>query len=161
MYFFFKFNFIYNLYNYLAIKDEFKVLLESIDMKNKTVKSIDIARPLSQLDPKNSIISIDFLQSSIENSSTLVVCHSDGVLRLFEVCENSLKKSQSIWEKMFESHSSKENWTITKGSSVNGTDIERKADGTSVPRTSTSLPKFGKTDPENKPHIGGNTWAGD
>ena len=21
-------------------------------------------------------------------------------------------------------------------------------------------PKFGKTDPENRPHVGGNTWAG-
>lgn len=30
------------------------------------------------------------------------------------------------------------------------------------PRGSTALgkPKFGKEDPENKPHTGGNTWAG-
>lgn len=31
-----------------------------------------------------------------------------------------------------------------------------------VPKGSTSLgkPKFGKEDPENQPHTGGNTWAG-
>jgi len=32
--------------------------------------------------------------------------------------------------------------------------------GISTPKTRTSNPKHGKIDPENNPHIGGNTWAG-
>jgi hypothetical protein len=32
--------------------------------------------------------------------------------------------------------------------------------GASVPRTGLGAPKFGKIDPSNNPHVGGNTWAG-
>ena len=29
-----------------------------------------------------------------------------------------------------------------------------------MPKTGTGEPKHGKVDPDNKPHVGGNTWAG-
>ena len=32
--------------------------------------------------------------------------------------------------------------------------------GVSTPRTRTSSPRHGKVDPNNEPHVGGNTWAG-
>ena len=35
-----------------------------------------------------------------------------------------------------------------------------RMDGSAVPKTQASGPKHGKNDPENKPHVGGNTWAG-
>jgi hypothetical protein len=35
-----------------------------------------------------------------------------------------------------------------------------RMDGTPVPKTQASGPKHGKVDPENKSHVGGNTWAG-
>ena len=36
----------------------------------------------------------------------------------------------------------------------------RYEDGRSTPRTDANMPKHGKIDPENKPHVGGNTWHG-
>ena len=33
-------------------------------------------------------------------------------------------------------------------------------DGQSKPKFETDMPKHGKVDPENQPHVGGNTWAG-
>ena len=33
-------------------------------------------------------------------------------------------------------------------------------EGRSNPRFETKMPKHGKIDPENQPHVGGNTWAG-
>lgn len=38
--------------------------------------------------------------------------------------------------------------------------MERAEGGVSTPKTRTSHPKHGKTDPNNDPHVGGNTWAG-
>jgi MoxR-like ATPase len=38
--------------------------------------------------------------------------------------------------------------------------IGRAEGGVSTPKTRTSSPKFGKVDPDNVPHVGGNTWAG-
>jgi MoxR-like ATPase len=35
-----------------------------------------------------------------------------------------------------------------------------RMDGSAVPKTKASGPKHGKVDPDNKPHVGGNTWAG-
>lgn len=37
---------------------------------------------------------------------------------------------------------------------------DRLEGGVSTPRTRASSPKHGKVDPENKPHVGGNQWAG-
>eukprot|EP00945_MAST-04E_sp_MAST-4E-sp1_P008696 g8696.t1 len=36
----------------------------------------------------------------------------------------------------------------------------RYEDGQSTPRTGVNMPKHGKIDPDNKPHVGGNTWHG-
>jgi hypothetical protein len=36
----------------------------------------------------------------------------------------------------------------------------RSEGGISTPKTRASQPKHGKIDPENTPHVGGNTWAG-
>jgi len=46
--------------------------------------------------------------------------------------------------------------------STKGQTFNRKfGDGrVSTPKTRASSPKHGKTDPDNKPHVGGNTWAG-
>lgn len=44
-----------------------------------------------------------------------------------------------------------------KGSTARPGQVEG---GVSTPRTRASEPKHGKTDPDNKPHVGGNTWAG-
>jgi len=38
--------------------------------------------------------------------------------------------------------------------------VNRAEGGISTPKTRASSPKFGKVDPENTPHVGGNTWAG-
>lgn len=44
---------------------------------------------------------------------------------------------------------------------ADGRPMEIKREGAwSKPRTGTDLPKHGKEDPKNAPHVGGNTWAG-
>ena len=35
-----------------------------------------------------------------------------------------------------------------------------RQDGNAVPKTKAGMPKHGKVDPDGKPHVGGNTWAG-
>lgn len=38
--------------------------------------------------------------------------------------------------------------------------LRQRVGTSSAPRTDVGLPKRGKLDPDNKPHVGGNTWAG-
>ena len=40
------------------------------------------------------------------------------------------------------------------------TNLSRTKGGISTPKTRSSSPKYGKIDPDNVPHVGGNTWAG-
>jgi len=49
-------------------------------------------------------------------------------------------------------HFSKEEYAVKKRSGHN--------EGVSTPKTRASSPKHGQTDPNNAPHVGGNTWAG-
>ncbi len=46
------------------------------------------------------------------------------------------------------------------GKDAYSSDTRGDRGGISTPKTRTSNPKHGKIDPENNPHIGGNTWAG-
>ena len=47
-----------------------------------------------------------------------------------------------------------------EGRVIGGRGRYQGEDGRSTPRTGVNMPKHGKIDPKNKPHVGGNTWAG-
>ena len=50
---------------------------------------------------------------------------------------------------------------VTFGGRTTETLLEQTQGGiSSTPRTGTDMPKHGKVDPDNTPHVGGNTWAG-
>jgi len=49
---------------------------------------------------------------------------------------------------------------ILKEDAANKTFGRANQGGISTPKTRTSSPKYGKVDPDNTPHVGGNTWAG-
>jgi len=49
---------------------------------------------------------------------------------------------------------------LTEEHAVNKKKFGGSDGGVSTPKTRTSSPKHGKTDPDNAPHVGGNTWAG-
>lgn len=68
---------------------------------------------------------------------------SSGVLRLWQTGSEGLQRSLAEWRKM-----------IGEDSADLRLDIERYS-GEDV-----TEPKHGKEDPDNEPHVGGNTWAG-
>jgi MoxR-like ATPase len=50
---------------------------------------------------------------------------------------------------------------LLDGLSNSAEELARRTEGgISTPRTRTEAPKHGKVDPDNTPHVGGNTWAG-
>lgn len=75
----------------------------------------------------------------------------DGSIHIFETHAASLRRSLKTWETLFGRQGGEEE---QQERSDRGAEEERG----SIPRTSASMPKHGKED--DKPHVGGNTWAG-
>eukprot|EP00605_Chrysophyceae_sp_TOSAG23-4_P000428 GSChrysophyteH1.ASY1.ANO1.485.1 assembled CDS len=85
--------------------------------------------------------------SVLAEDRIVAVLFSNGLVRMYETEEASLQRSLATWQVMH----------------VNTLPLDRNgrfADQPSKPKTGLDAPKHGKEDPHNKPHIGGNTWAG-
>jgi MoxR-like ATPase len=83
----------------------------------------------------------DGLQAAIEN------------VLAFDRLDTSLSKHIN---KIFRKHGIR----LVARDKVREMDISRSVGGISTPKTRASNPKHGKEDPDNKPHVGGNQWAG-
>ncbi|KAL0271601.1 UNVERIFIED_CONTAM: hypothetical protein PYX00_008644 [Menopon gallinae] len=115
--------------------------LEVVDLKRNSLRYIRV--PKSN-DKRWYIDSFELGLFAAERSdSGIVTVDRQGCLQFFEVGELQLKKSLDEWMKMVGSDREKLQLTIERDS---GKDV--------------SMPKHGKVDPFNEPHIGGNTWAG-
>uniref|UniRef100_A0A8C0IK20 ATPase dynein-related AAA domain-containing protein n=1 Tax=Chelonoidis abingdonii TaxID=106734 RepID=A0A8C0IK20_CHEAB len=120
--------------------------LEVTDLNSKKLKYIPIPRSVS-LSPYTSWLSkisdTDVLLAPLGKVG-LVTVDMGGSVRLWETGLESLQRSLQDWRNMIGQED---------GRPVQIT-IERDS-GLEV-----SSPKHGKTDPDNMPHVGGNTWAG-
>lgn len=83
------------------------------------------------------------LYASVTSNEGLVTIDAGGCIRVWETSVGNLEKSLGAWKKMVGADG--ERLQITK-ERYSGLDV--------------TAPKHGKVDPNNEPHVGGNTWAG-
>ncbi|XP_062982036.1 von Willebrand factor A domain-containing protein 8 [Elgaria multicarinata webbii] len=120
--------------------------LEITDLTTKKLKYIPIPRSRN-LTPYTSWLSMisdtDVLLASLGKNGVVTV-DMGGNIRLWETSLESLQRSLQEWRTMIGQEDGRPvQITIQRDS---GMDV--------------SSPKHGKTDPDNAPHVGGNTWAG-
>ncbi|XP_054831079.1 von Willebrand factor A domain-containing protein 8 [Eublepharis macularius] len=120
--------------------------LEITDLMIKKLKYIPIPRSTS-LTPYTSWLSMisdtDVLLAKLGDAGVVTV-DMGGNVRLWETSFESLQKSLQEWRNMIGQEDGRPvQITIQRDS---GLDV--------------SSPKHGKIDPDNTPHVGGNTWAG-
>ncbi|KAM8976160.1 von Willebrand factor A domain-containing protein 8 [Pelodytes ibericus] len=120
--------------------------LEVTDLNSKKVKYIPIPRPAS-VSPYTSWLSkisdTDILLAAL-GSRGVVTVDMGGSVRLWETGFDSLQRSLIEWRNMIGQDDGRPvQITVQKESSED-----------------VSSPKHGKLDPNNTPHVGGNTWAG-
>uniref|UniRef100_K3W7I1 VWFA domain-containing protein n=1 Tax=Globisporangium ultimum (strain ATCC 200006 / CBS 805.95 / DAOM BR144) TaxID=431595 RepID=K3W7I1_GLOUD len=89
--------------------------------------------------------------SGIHDGKHLVTLQEEGDVRFWQLDQDAIDKEATLWRQMF---------------GVEQKDkLQLKLDGQaigneSIPKTGLDTPKYGKEDPKNEPHVGGNTWAG-
>ncbi|XP_044304134.1 von Willebrand factor A domain-containing protein 8 isoform X2 [Varanus komodoensis] len=120
--------------------------LEIADLTTKKLKYIPVPRSRN-LAPYTSWLSMisdtDVLLAPLGERGVVTV-DLGGSVRLWETCLENLQRSLQEWRSMIgQEHGRPVQITIQRDS---GLDV--------------SSPKHGKTDPDNVPHVGGNTWAG-
>ena len=86
-----------------------------------------------------------------------------GLIRQWQVDSEGMARDRQVWREMFGitgDELSSEAWAKRRGRGTKSNKLKYDLgpNRTSVPRTGVSAPKHGKED--NKPHVGGNTWAG-
>ncbi|CEG41995.1 conserved hypothetical protein [Plasmopara halstedii] len=89
------------------------------------------------------------------DGSYTITLQEDGTVRVWQLNPEILDREAQLWRQMFGNESDLE----SHGSieiKLNGSNVG----GSSIPKTGLNVPKHGKEDPKNDPHVGGNTWAG-
>ncbi|KAF4047109.1 ATPase family associated domain-containing protein 5 [Phytophthora infestans] len=134
---------------------------ESQSTKNVVVGSTsptesanDDSRFLSLSTERSAVPRVVAVASAHDGKHTLTI-QEDGAVRVWQLDQASLDREAALWERMY--------GTMAELAS-DGT-LELKVDGSrvggpSTPKTGLDTPKYGKDDPNNDPHVGGNTWAG-
>ncbi|KAG7399848.1 von Willebrand factor A domain-containing protein 8 [Phytophthora boehmeriae] len=89
------------------------------------------------------------------NGRHTLTLQEDGAVRVWQLDQATLEHEAELWKKMYN----------REGDLPVGGGLELKVDGSrvgglSTPKTGLDVPKYGKGDPNNDPHVGGNTWAG-
>ncbi|KAM3934338.1 von Willebrand factor A domain-containing protein 8 [Leptodactylus fuscus] len=120
--------------------------LEVTDLNSKKLKYIPVPRA-SSVSPYTSWLSkitdSDILLATLGNRGVVTV-DMGGSVRLWETGLESIQRSLLEWRNMIGQEDGRPvQITVQKDS---GLDV--------------SSPKHGKLDPDNMPHVGGNTWAG-
>ncbi|TYZ62616.1 hypothetical protein PybrP1_002376 [[Pythium] brassicae (nom. inval.)] len=90
--------------------------------------------------------------AGVHDSRHLVTLQENGDVRFWQLDQAAVDKDVALWRQMF-------------GVGEREAPLELKLDGQAIrnestPKTGLGSPKFGKEDPANEPHVGGNTWAG-
>ncbi|RHY41893.1 hypothetical protein DYB34_013452, partial [Aphanomyces astaci] len=117
-------------------------LLEVVDVANQQVQQI----PFRTADEARVADAAVLPPSTEERGRTVVSVQWDGRVRHWQVDERALQADLATWKSMFDYHA-------LQGTSPYLELQYNRPDGTSEPKTGTSLPKHGKEDPDNTPHI--------
>lgn len=91
--------------------------------------------------------------AEVHGGKYVVTLQEEGDVKLWQLDQQAIDHEMNLWKQMF---------------GLDGQDSDklelkldgRAAGGESVPKTGLDQPKYGKDDPKNDPHVGGNTWAG-
>lgn len=87
----------------------------------------------------------------------LVTLQEEGEIRFWQLDQAVIENEVKLWKQMFGvddlAQDRKKKLLQLK---LDGEAIQNE----STPKTGLDKPKYGKEDPKNEPHIGGNTWAG-
>ncbi|RHY25348.1 hypothetical protein DYB32_009692, partial [Aphanomyces invadans] len=132
------------------------VLLEVVDLNKSVFRHI----------PKPHDASAVTALAVLPSTENVLSLQRNGQLRVWQVDDAALHADLETWKAMFSYHSMQG----ARATSLNVfralvgvrdmLELKYLPHGTSVPKTDSSLPKHGKEDPDNTPHVGGNTWAG-
>lgn len=115
--------------------------LEIVDLKKNSLRYIRVPKSNNKRWYLDSF-ELGLFAAEMSDSG-IVTVDRQGCLQFFEVGELQLKRSLDEWMKMVGGDRKNLQLTIERDS---GKDV--------------SMPKHGKVDPLNEPHVGGNTWAG-
>jgi len=141
------------------LENERQQLIELVNEAKHEAKTIN-TQLLPRLDKvEKGFEWVDIAETRDGEIVTLQKRGPRSVLRLFELDEEQLKKNFDSWREI---HGISEDFL--HGKLGRGKPLELRVDG-GIERVSSnpppiSSPKHGKDDPLNKPHVGGNTFAG-
>lgn len=127
--------------------------IELINLKQNLISFIPIYR-ISDANDRSTSIQQQQWQMLIRSSAglianqctdgSLVTIDGRGNIHHWQLVPSQIQISLDTWNKQ------------TAGEGTNNLEIEY----INNPKTDLSGPKHGKIDPDNKPHVGGNQWAG-
>ncbi|OXU18814.1 hypothetical protein TSAR_009759 [Trichomalopsis sarcophagae] len=118
--------------------------LEITDPIDKKLRYVPIPAPMKVSPVTQWLYDKELpLYVSVTSNQGLVTIDAGGCIRVWETSLVNLEKSLGAWKKMVGADG--ERLQITK-ERYSGLDV--------------TAPKHGKVDPNNDPHVGGNTWAG-
>ena len=129
--------------------------IEVIAPEESKSRFVDV-RPVSLLDELKWVDASELANGDVctlqlsANSSD----QREAVVRIWEVDEHALQVSMKNWRKMMGWSKRSTQMQMTGGGGMN------QANLTSANPPEIDAPKHGKEDPNNDPHVGGNTWAG-
>ncbi|RLN94302.1 hypothetical protein BBJ28_00003843 [Nothophytophthora sp. Chile5] len=95
--------------------------------------------------------------ADVHGGNHTLTLQEDGAVRVWQLNQTALDRESELWRQMFGRE-------VAEGSADSRL-LELRVDGArvggpSTPKTGLDAPKYGKDDPNNDPHVGGNTWAG-
>ncbi|RLN95927.1 hypothetical protein BBJ28_00014037, partial [Nothophytophthora sp. Chile5] len=95
--------------------------------------------------------------ADVHGGNHTLTLQEDGAVRVWQLNQAALDRESELWKQMFGREDAE--------GGADSTLLELRVDGArvggpSTPKTGLDAPKYGKEDPNNDPHVGGNTWAG-
>ncbi|TKR72344.1 hypothetical protein L596_019812 [Steinernema carpocapsae] len=123
--------------------------LEMVDTKNNTVQYVPVPLPKYRTYHHTWVSSVSRAPFVVApfGKQGLLTCDTSGGIRKWELHEGAVAKSYGDWQRMFGEEDPNLRVEVEKGQ--DDFDLSKL-----------DSPKIGEFDPDNTPHVGGNTWAG-
>jgi hypothetical protein len=127
-------------------------LTSPLDQSTRTVV-VDARRSADTSESMPRVVGVAKFHNNGQHTITL---HEDGNVRIWQFDQTALEADLKLWKQLvgFSDPVEPHDRSGALELKLNGQSPESK------PRTGLDAPKYGKEDPKNDPHVGGNTWAG-
>ncbi|KAG3117086.1 hypothetical protein PI125_g4103 [Phytophthora idaei] len=93
--------------------------------------------------------------ASAHGENHTLTLQEDGAVRVWQLDQAALDREAALRQQMYGTMDE-----LTSDGALGLKVDGSRVSGPSTPKTGLDTPKYGKEDPNNDPHIGGNTWAG-